>query len=237
MTDTPHPRAGKPVVDQVPGVPPVPITVWRTPSTDTDHQVSARLAYRIIAAYTQPGDTIIDLTGSPVTEHVAAAGRRVYCRATAGRAGVLRIGEPSAPPESSDSRVADWFDDDATHPAVTTANMTTAAAGDGSATALVLVGWPTPRSHLVAAAVLLRPGGCLVAITAANRAAGGDFTDLVRTAREAGLRYLQHIIAVGADVDADQFVYYATDDEVTHTIGHARIHTDLLVFTAPTADG
>ena len=73
---------------------------------------------------------------------------------------------------------------------------------------------------------LLRPAGCLVLAvhppaTAAtppgpDAPAGRpeDFGPLVAAAREAGLGNLQHIVAVRADVDGDQFIYYATDDEL-----------------------
>jgi hypothetical protein len=69
-----------------------------------------------------------------------------------------------------------------------------------------------------------------------------DFGPLVAAARDAGLGYLQHIVAVRADVDSEQgdrFVYYASDDELLTLardaaqwgVAHLRVHADLLVFT------
>ncbi len=57
---------------------------------------------------------------------------------------------------------------------------------------------------------------------------GGEYTALVAAARAAGLRYLQHIVAVRADTGADRFVYYATDDDLADArgrgVGHVNIH-------------
>jgi hypothetical protein len=64
-------------VDVVPGDPPVPITVWRTPASDAG-VMSARLAARLLAAYTRRGDTVHDATFDPeFARAVAAAGRQV----------------------------------------------------------------------------------------------------------------------------------------------------------------
>ena len=45
------------LIDLVAGDPPVPITVWRTARTTTDagRGIGARLAYRLVAAYSRPG--------------------------------------------------------------------------------------------------------------------------------------------------------------------------------------
>jgi hypothetical protein len=66
-----------PDVDVVPGDPPVPITVWRTPSADPAGGMSPRLAARVLAAYSRRGDTVYDATADPTFAHaVVAAGRR-----------------------------------------------------------------------------------------------------------------------------------------------------------------
>ena len=80
-----HPDPAGPVaaeaslVDVVAGDPPVPITVWRTARTDTDPAgtLPARLAYRLVAAYSRPGDTVVDLTHDhALTAACATGGRR-----------------------------------------------------------------------------------------------------------------------------------------------------------------
>jgi hypothetical protein len=94
---------------------------------------------------------------------------------------------------------------------------------------------------------LLRPGGCLVLVVRAPAgvtATPEDFGPLVHSASDAGLGYLQHIVAVRADVDGDQFAYHATDEELlalAHggeqwAVAHLKVHADLLVFfPAPAA--
>jgi hypothetical protein len=64
-------------VDVVPGDPPVPITVWRTPAAEAG-VMSTRLAARLLAAYTRRGDTVHDATFDPeFARAVTAAGCQV----------------------------------------------------------------------------------------------------------------------------------------------------------------
>ena len=54
--DTPPPATpGAAAIDLVAGDPPVPITVWRTPSGDGQASVPFRLAQRLVSAYSQIG--------------------------------------------------------------------------------------------------------------------------------------------------------------------------------------
>jgi hypothetical protein len=62
----------------VPGIPPVPITVWRTPSDESGPHLGPRLAARLLAAYTSPGDTIYDTTGDPVLRQATTSTGRHY---------------------------------------------------------------------------------------------------------------------------------------------------------------
>jgi len=72
-------------VDLVPGDPPVPITVWRTPAA-TPGGMSERLAARLLAAYSRRGDAVHDATGDAgFARAVTAGGRRPL--AGAGRGG------------------------------------------------------------------------------------------------------------------------------------------------------
>jgi len=67
-TDPVHPVAPEisdvdpTVIDVVAGDPPVPITVWRTARTGTDagRSINARLAHRLVAAYSRRGDAVVD---------------------------------------------------------------------------------------------------------------------------------------------------------------------------------
>jgi hypothetical protein len=65
-------------IDVVPGTPPVPITVWRTPSDEPGPHLGPRLAARLLAAYTHTGDTIYDTTGDPVLRQTATTTGRHY---------------------------------------------------------------------------------------------------------------------------------------------------------------
>ncbi len=136
-------------------------------------------------------------------------------------------------------------------------------------TSLLVACWPLHavdarnRSRLAellrCGVALLRSGGCLVLLVrppalaptaapavppSAPSAQPEDFGPLVAAARDAGLGYLQHIVAVRAGIDGEQgdrFVYYATDDELLNLardseqwqVAHLRVHADLLVFTPP----
>ncbi|HEY1484713.1 MAG TPA: hypothetical protein VGF84_01340, partial [Micromonosporaceae bacterium] len=129
-------------------------------------------------------------------------------------------------------------------PIGTTPEGTSTTVGSDTARPVLLVApWPLGDalagerlSALVAAAeAILRPGGCLIFIAVVDRAQIGDYTALITAARRAGLRYLQHIVAVDADIDGDRLVYYATDAELAelNSGAHARIHADLIVLIAP----
>ena len=77
------------LIDSVAGDPPVPITVWRTARTaaDAGRRIGARLAYRLISAYSHPGEAVVDLTDG----HALAAA----CRA--GGASTIPAGSPTWP--------------------------------------------------------------------------------------------------------------------------------------------
>src|SRR2546423_1189330 len=103
------------------------------------------------------------------------------------------------------------------------------------------------RWLLHAGVALLRPGGCLVLVVrgkpgTAVPAAPQDYSPLVDAAADAGLGYLQHIVAVHADIDGgsgDRFTYYATDADLAaltsgeRAVAHLPVHADLMVFTPP----
>lgn len=250
------------LIDVVVGDPPVPVTVWRTAHdpADAGRSLGARLAYRLVAAYTRPGEVVVDLTDDHALTAVCDTGGRWHHPGWFTDASSLIIG-PATPPARPDPAALDedgenlpdvsaWFGDDLTDGHLSTEHITaTGPSSVGEATSLVVACWPldpddiTNRVRLAwlltACARLLRPGGCLVLVlTVPTAMTGGpqDFTQVATAAAQVGLGYLQHIVAVAADTDADAFVYHVTDEELltlTHPqwVKHLRVHADLLVFS------
>jgi hypothetical protein len=91
-------------IDVVPGVPPVPITVWRTPSDEPGPHLGPRLATRLLAAYTRPGESIYDTTGDPVLRQAATTTDRHYHahRRTRGTVTPVALAVTNWPVEDSD---------------------------------------------------------------------------------------------------------------------------------------
>ena len=275
-TTPPAQPGGEPGIDGVAGDPPVPITVWRTPAGDDQATIPARLAQRVIAAYSRPGETVIDLTTDHALTGAALHGGRRHHPGWFTDASTLIIGPPTPPTslptvhtrddhpvsppvrrrrrgEVDPPEITAWFGDDLTDPHLPPAGGTVHAAADTvhGATSLLVTCWPLHaagarnrtrlRALLRGGVALLRPGGCLVLIVRAPAQAPAspqDFGPLVDAARDAELGYLQHIVAVRADVDGDQFTYYATDAELQALassgqlpVAHVPVHANLLVFT------
>ncbi|MFY1652817.1 hypothetical protein ACN27J_18240 [Solwaraspora sp. WMMB762] len=235
-----------PPIDVVAGDPPVPITVWRTARGGDDQHttITRRLAYRLVAAYSRPGDAVVDLTDTHTLSTACQRGGRPHLPARFTRPARLTIG-PSTPPPAPPSddhpdpggpdldgsgEAGVWFGDDLTDPAPLPGDdPTTPHGGDGPGrTSLVVATWPLHTRDdaanlarlgglLTACGRLLRPGGCLVLVAGAPAgvaAAPQDFTNVVDAATGAGLGYLQHIVAVAADTDGDRFTFHATDEEL-----------------------
>ncbi|MER7276650.1 hypothetical protein ABT369_19620 [Dactylosporangium sp. NPDC000244] len=300
----------RPLIDLVAGDPPVPITVWRTARTGGDRGASmpARLARRLVAAYSRPADIVVDLTGDHILTTACTAGGRRHHPAWFTDVASLIVGPATTitanggadaaddetdtdqpvphhgarparvtriDPSDDDTRHAatpavrgGWFGDDLTDADMPPHDPSPVqpvpdSAGLAGLTSLVVAGWPldadpaTGRVRLAwlldTGRELLRLGGCLVLVVAG--APGGqvrpeDFSPIVTAAAHAGLGYLQHIVAVAADVSGehgDAFVYHLDDEELLTlsraqaadagqqwTVAHLRVHADLLVFT-PTA--
>ncbi|MFC3504122.1 hypothetical protein ACFOOK_24565 [Micromonospora krabiensis] len=229
--------------DLVAGDPPVPLTVWRTARTpgDARRSIGTRLADRLIAAYSRPGEAVIDLTTDHALTSACAAGARRHHPAWFTDASSLIIG-PATPVPLASGIIGDadeedlpemgaWFGDDLTDPDLHPPADSVAGLPSGGslqqATSLVVACWPldphaaTNRVRLAwllaACAQLLQPGGCLILVVTApagTTAGPEDFSGVVQAAAGAGLGYLQHLVAVTADTDGDTFVYHVTDEEL-----------------------
>jgi hypothetical protein len=187
--------------------------VWRTPTGDTDPNplLPASLMRQLTAAFTRPGQHVVDLTGGLLAD--AATGRVMYI-------GVFDDGDitiPSGSPEPGSVALV----------AVAWPPPNTIADQRGEATATLL--------H--AARRWLSAGGVL-ALLAGNPPGQppADYGPLVAAAAAAGLGYLQHIAAVRTPVTGAQItVPYdvagwtfggALDDVVVH-LG---VHADVFAF-------
>jgi len=158
-------------VDFVAGDPPVPITVWRTARTPADagRQIGARLAARLIAAYSRPGDEVVDLTPRHTLAAACTVGGRAHLPAWFTEASSLIIGpttpvtptsteaaRPQAEPrrgrrgrnrdeESEAPELSTWFGDDLTDPDLPGSHPTTdtqPANITTRMTGLVVTCWP-----------------------------------------------------------------------------------------------
>ncbi|MEU1238334.1 hypothetical protein ABZ399_29605 [Micromonospora aurantiaca] len=232
-------------IDLVAGDPPVPLTVWRTGRTpgDAGRSIGTRLAGRLIAAYSRPGEAVVDLTTDHALTQACAAGARRHHPAWFTGTSSLIIGPGAAAPpagatvgtepgeEDDLPEMGAWFGDDLTdpqlHPPTDTAADPPPDNALQQATSLVVACWPLHEHAaanrvrlawlLTACAALLQPGGCLilvVTVPAGTTTGPQDFSGVVQAAASAGLGYLQHLVAVTADTDGDAFVYHVTDEEL-----------------------
>ena len=150
--------------DLIAGDPPVPITVWRTARTeaDTGRSIGARLAARLIAAYSRPGEVVVDLTDGHALTHVCTKGGRRHHPAWFTDAASLIVGPANpapcadgTPQDTGDSDGGDdedlpelsaWFGDDLTDPPLYPhGDQGRELPSDGSlhgATSLVVARWP-----------------------------------------------------------------------------------------------
>jgi hypothetical protein len=235
-------------IDLVAGDPPVPITVWRT-ARRADEQptaVPARLAYRLVAAYSRPGEAVVDLADGHALTSACLHGGRRHHRAWFTETSSLIIGAPTPAPDNhrqgtdaddggAPPEMAVWFGDDLTDDTDEPVIPLPADGTVAGATSLLVACWPLDPSGeaanrvrlawlLAAGAELLRPGGCLVLVVSVPTGAQAqpeDFGPLVAAASASGLGYLQHIVAVTADTDGDHFTYHVTDTELLEIAGAA----------------
>ncbi|MGW4794874.1 hypothetical protein ACWEPC_20930 [Nonomuraea sp. NPDC004297] len=220
------------------------------------HPVSGPLARHLVAACTRLGETVVHLGASDhqlVSAALTAGCLPVAVFADAARAGVswscLARAHPDYDLEVTDLRVTEPGDE-----AWALADL---ASGAGlvvaEQTCQQLVGRCTGRPDsedepevfdVARAAGLVKPGGHLVVVTSLHREEGvvDPVPEIIARAREAGLVYLQHIVALrhparGERIDADlSRRALAAIEEVPECAGlpaSARTHSDVLLFTAP----
>jgi hypothetical protein len=192
-------------IDVVPGTPPVPITVWRTPSDEPGPHLGPRLAARLLAAYTRTGDTIYDTTGDPVLRQTATTTGRHYHTSSTNRRSRSQV-QPVA------LVVTVW----PTHPDPDP---------DLGLDPVLVYGGLRRR---------LRPGGILAVVLGTDHSnPPADTAGLVDLAATAGLSYLQHIVAVHAAATGDQLT--PPDHQAASPppggAAHLKVHRDLMIFT------
>jgi hypothetical protein len=213
-----HQLAAAGVIDVIPGDPPVPISVWRVAGTGGagPHGLIAGLdpqaAALLVGLYTQPGDTLVDLTADPAVAGAAGAGARRYLPANhpadlvllehvagTARLVLLRWPSPAAPgnpgEETSDARLAEL---------------------------------------LGGCRRLLAAGGCvIVALAPPPRTGYVDHARrLIPAARRAGLGYLQHIVVLTAPIPGDPSPRQATPagPATLRAATHLQVQANLLAF-------
>jgi hypothetical protein len=154
--------------DLIAGDPPVPITVWRTARTEADagRSIGARLAARLIAAYSRPGEVVVDLTDGHALTQACTIGGRLHHPAwftdtsslIIGPTGTAHTNDTDTDTTAERNRVEGgeddqdlpelnaWFGDDLTDATLHPAGAPDAELpADGSlhgATSLVVARWP-----------------------------------------------------------------------------------------------
>ncbi|WP_345577151.1 hypothetical protein [Nonomuraea rosea] len=244
----------------------LPLSVWLT-AADTEsiatcpagccHPVSGPLARHLIAACARLGETVIHLGASDhqlISAALTAGCLPVAVFTDATRAGMswtcLARTHPNDDLEITELRLLDPGDD-----SPVLADLT------GGAGLVVVeqtcqqpLGGPTDRLDsgagaevfdVAGAAGLVQPGGHLAVVTGLHRQGGvvDPVPELIARARDAGLVYLQHIIALrhparGERIDADlsRRAQAAIEGlpECAGLPASARVHSDVLIFIKPT---
>jgi hypothetical protein len=204
-------------IDVVPGDPPVPIAVWRVADVDArfGHQradaLTPRLAALLVGTHTRPGDTIVSIGRDPALAGAAGAGARRY--------------HSVAHPDDLD-------------------NLDQAA----GTVALIVLPWPPPnrpdgmsRDSLVAmfgaCRRLMNPSGCTIVALAGlppQQTFVQHSSALIPAAHQAGLGWLQHIVAITAPIVGQHITWRAVpaDPAMLRAAAHLKVHLDLLVFVS-----
>ncbi|MEU4574637.1 hypothetical protein [Nonomuraea sp. NPDC023979] len=242
----------------------LPLTVWLA-AADAEtaaaceagccHPVSGPLARHLIAACTRLGETVVHLGASDhqlVSAALTAGCFPVAVFTDEVRAGVtwtrLARTHPDSDLEITDLRIIDPHDE-----ASTLADLTGSA---GLVVAEQHCGQAGQRAgHLgldddaevpgiASAAELVKPGGHLAVVAGLHRQArvADPLPEIIDQVRQAGLAYLQHIIALrqparGERLHTDSsrhgLAALRTLPERAGSLASARVHSDVLLFTRP----
>lgn len=237
----PPPRPAVPLA-LWPVAPPAAITPAASQAADGSHVdhargLTAQLARRIVAEYSQPGDTVLDLvcTGGTLVAEAAAGRRQAVGVAHDDRlaaAAIAHCEQILAPGSQSAVEVitADVTRLPQLRPeltgsgdlAVLTLPEQTVAAGSPGFGPDLAALTGTELDNALAATFeaswwLLRPGGLLVTVTRSTRR-GNTFRDtagaLVRLAGAAGFGYTQHVIALSAAIDGDHLTAHPSREDL-----------------------
>jgi hypothetical protein len=207
-------------IDVVPGDPPVPIAVWRVADVDArfGHQhaeaLTPRLAALLVGTHTRPGDTIVSIGHDPALAGAAGAGARRY------------------------------------H-SVAHADQLAGLDQAAGTVALIVLPWPLPdrpagtsggvsRDSLVAlfggCRRLMSPSGCTIVALAGlplQQTFAEHSNALIPAAHQAGLGWLQHIIAITAPIVGQHITWRAVPADpamLRAAAAHLKVHLDLFVF-------
>ena len=212
----------------------VPTTVWRIADTGVGGPgLSPRLARRLVAVYSRPGETIIDLTAGDGVAAAALAGGRVHRRARFSAAGggllvayptradaLVGSGDCPGSEAGEGCGVGRIVEDEPVYPpappvrpesplAGMVVSESFAVASDGVRLVEAAAGLLAPAGCLIVAAV---PAGPVPAGALPGLPAGGR--SLVAAAAAVGLHRVQRIVAVVGPGGVDRFTYYATGGDL-----------------------
>ncbi|MFC4014790.1 hypothetical protein ACFOY2_46745 [Nonomuraea purpurea] len=259
--------------DQEAGRGHLPLSVWLA-AADTEsaatcrsgccHPVSGPLARHLVAACTRLGDTVVHLGASD--HQLVSAALTAGCLPVAVFTDVARAGaswsclartHPDYDLEVTDLRVTEpgdeaWVLADLASGAGLVVAEQTCQQFLGHATGRP-ESEPEPEAEAEAevfdvarAAGLVKPGGHLVVVTGLHResSVADPVPEIIALAREAGLVYLQHVIALRHPARGERIDpglsrrALAAIEELPECAGlpaSARVHSDVLLFTAPGA--
>jgi hypothetical protein len=203
----------------VPGDPPVPITVWRVADTDDPYGhhhsdgLTGRTAQLLVGLYTRVGDTIVSLGHDPAIAGAAGAGGRRYLPVDATHrladldhvSGTVQLIMLPWPPATQDG------------PAVSGPAMDVEAMVDLFTACRVL---------------LAADGYTIVAVPPVTAANVHHLWQLVPAARQAGLGWVEQIVAITADITGDRLDVPAApaDPGTLRLADDLVVHIDLYVF-------
>jgi hypothetical protein len=216
-----------------------PLSVWPATPAPGPAPGSGPEAAHVITAFSRPGELfVIPAAGTgALLPAAAAAGRRVlglFPGPAACHAAGSRLDHDLGPAARPLAQVRAGGPD----------LLLEAGCPEAGQAALAITGRGGPGAGGVLYAAcerVLRPGGVLAVITASTPRPGGlrdDPGEVIAAARAAGLIYAQHIVAVHAAITGGQLTpgprTAARPDEAAGPPAvHARIHSDLFVFTKP----